>query len=40
MLVYIDFKTFISIIFKCRSAVKLNLRYRKPLRCVGAISQI
>ena len=40
MHVYINFKTFISKTFKCKSAVKLNLRYRKPLRCNGAISQI
>ena len=37
MYVYVDFKTFISIVFKC---YRLNLGYRKPPRCVGAISQI
>ena len=37
MHVYVDFRTFISIIFKCYSALTLNLRYRKPPRCLGAI---
>ena len=46
MYVYVDFKTFVSIILNVfilnyfKSALTLNLGYRKPPRCVGAISQI
>ena len=37
---YVDFKTFVSIIHFLKYQnlkLNLNLRYRKPRRCVGAI---
>ena len=33
-------KLLFQLFFKCWSVLTLNLRYRKPPRCVGAISQI
>ena len=40
MYTQIFFFFFISYIFKCQRALTLDLGYRKPPRCVGAISQI